>query len=39
MEERDKSNNDISIQANQKKVYQNPFKRDNIYKTSKIKSK
>ena len=39
MEERGKSNNDISIHANQKKVYQNPFKRDNIYKTSKIKSK
>ena len=39
MEERVKNINDISIQANQKKVYQNPFKRDNIYKTNKIKSK
>ena len=39
MAERDKNNNDIPIQTNQKKVYQNPFKRDNIYKTNKIKSK
>lgn len=40
MEERDKNNNDFSILPNQKKVYQNPFKRDDdIYKTNKIKSK
>ena len=39
MAETDKNNNDIPIQTNQKKVYQNPFKRDNIYKTNKIKSK
>ncbi len=39
MEEKDKNNNENSIQINQKKVYQNPFKRDNIYKTNKIKSK
>ena len=39
MAERDKNNNDIPIQTNQKKVYQNPFKRDYIYKTNKIKSK
>ena len=40
MEERDKNNNDFSLLPNQKKVYQNPFKRDDdIYKTNKIKSK
>ena len=39
MAETDKNNNDIPIQTNRKKVYQNPFKRDNIYKTNKIKSK
>lgn len=39
MEEKDKKNNDLSVRSNQKKVYQNPFKNDNIYKTNKIKTK